>query len=398
MLTMNKYRNHWQGWPRRAVRRAQVAWLRAVRKPRGRPLQQPARSAEAAAAPVSSRAAQAQTGLTRLAAVPLRMPFTRLALALGLSACATAAHADLWGFVDQAGVPHFAASQLDERYELYSTAPLKAGVSAGPGMTVTLPTNGDRVGELAGPGSAAPGLQAKPSSKALSLPKHLAMLDKLPGYKANSKHLKAAAKAHGVDYALLKAVSAAESGFNPEAVSPMGAIGLMQVMPATAERYGVVADAKRSVEEKLTDPSINAKTGARYLAYLLKLFPGRVDLAVAAYNAGEGAVARYKKQIPPFKETQNYVKTVLQLYAAFNPDALGLLEALDASGASGSLGDKTRAAATPASSSVGNANNGHSGHGTQSRRLGQRVQVQLPVQAPTQPQMQPPTQSPTNRP
>jgi len=251
----------------------------------------------------------------------LRAHISRLVLALGLTACASAAHADLWGFVDQEGVPHFASTQLDDRYELYSKTPTKGGVSSGPGMTATLPGVSDRVGELSGPGSSTAGLQAKPSAKSLTLPKHLAMLDKLPGYKANSKHLKAAAKAHGVDYALLKAVSAAESGFNPDAVSPMGAIGLMQVMPATAERYGVVSDGKRTVEEKLADPSINAKTGARYLAYLLKLFPGRVDLAVAAYNAGEGAVARYKKQIPPFKETQNYVRTVLGLYAQLKPPA-----------------------------------------------------------------------------
>ena len=305
------------------------------------------------------------------ARLPLRMHISRLVLALGLTACASAAHADLWGFVDQDGVPHFASTQLDERYELYSKTPTKAGVSTGPGMTATLPGVSDRVGDLSGPGSSTAGLQAKPSAKSLTLPKHLAMLDKLPGYKANSKHLKAAAKAHGVDYALLKAVSAAESGFNPDAVSPMGAIGLMQVMPATAERYGVVSDAKRTVEEKLADPSINAKTGARYLAYLLKLFPGRVDLAVAAYNAGEGAVARYKKQVPPFKETQNYVKTVLQLYAAFNPDAAGWLDAIDDDGKSKS---KSKAAKADAGTG-GNKATGLSD--VVVRRGGQRVHIQL---------------------
>ena len=304
-----------------------------------------------------------------VARTPLRTHISRLVLALGLTACASAAHADLWGFVDQEGVPHFASTQLDERYELYSKTPTKAGVSTGPGMTATLPGVSDRVGDLSGPGSSTAGLQAKPSAKSLTLPKHLAMLDKLPGYKANSKHLKAAAKAHGVDYALLKAVSAAESGFNPDAVSPMGAIGLMQVMPATAERYGVVSDAKRTVEEKLADPSINAKTGARYLAYLLKLFPGRVDLAVAAYNAGEGAVARYKKQVPPFKETQNYVKTVLQLYAAFNPDAAGWLDAIDDDGKS-----KSKAAKADAGTG-GNKATGLSD--VVVRRGGQRVHIQL---------------------
>ncbi|ARU04931.1 hypothetical protein CCO03_09780 [Comamonas serinivorans] len=286
----------------------------------------------------------------------LRVRLTHLALALGLTACTGVAHADLWGFVDSDGVPHFASQQLDERYELFSKTPARAGVDAGPGVTVALPRS-DRVGDLAGPASTTEGLQARPAqarpAQALTLPRHLAMLDQLPGYKANRKHLQEAARVHGVDYALLKAVSAAESGFNPEAVSPMGAIGLMQVMPATAERYGVVGDAKRTVQEKLTDPRINARTGARYLAYLLKLFPGRIDLAVAAYNAGEGAVARYKRQIPPFKETQNYVKTVLQLYAAFNPDAAVAL--LDGA-----------AAAAPA----------REGQSAVQRR-GRRVQVQL---------------------
>ena len=131
----------------------------------------------------------------------------------------------------------------------------------------------------------------------------------------------------------------------------------------------VVSDGKRTVEEKLADPSINAKTGARYLAYLLKLFPGRVDLAVAAYTAGEGAVARYKKQVPPFKETQNYVKTVLQLYAAFNPDAAGWLDAIDDDGKS-----KSKAAKADAGTG-GNKATGLSD--VVVRRGGQRVHIQL---------------------
>ena len=335
------------------------------------------RQARKAGATGVLRAFFEQTGSSRVA---LRTHISRLVLALGLTACASAAHADLWGFVDQEGVPHFASTQLDDRYELYSKTPTKAGVSSGPGMTATLPGVSDRVGELSGPGSSTAGLQAKPSAKSLTLPKHLAMLDKLPGYKANSKHLKAAAKAHGVDYALLKAVSAAESGFNPDAVSPMGAIGLMQVMPATAERYGVVSDGKRTVEEKLADPSINAKTGARYLAYLLKLFPGRVDLAVAAYNAGEGAVARYKKQIPPFKETQNYVKTVLQLYAAFNPDAAGWLDAIEDDGKGKTKGVKADKAQPADKSAGGNKTTGLSD--VVVRRGGQRVHIQLDVGKP----------------
>ena len=146
-------------------------------------------------------------------------------------------------------------------------------------------------------------------------------LDALPGYRQAQKHLRDAAKAHAVDYALLKAVTATESGFDPRAVSPKGAVGLMQLMPATAERYGVTADKSRSIEDKLTDPRTNIRAGARYLSYLIKLFPGRIDLAVAAYNAGEGAVKRSSNQIPNYKETRDYVATVLGLYAAFKGDA-----------------------------------------------------------------------------
>ena len=270
--------------------------------------------------------------LTR--ALPLLRPLPslfrlrHLLVAMGLVLGAGAAQAELWGFIDQEGIAHFAPEQLDARYELFAKAATKASMGAGPGVTATLSNSAL---ELSASPIASPGLLGTPPIQALAPPKHLAMLDKLPAYKANQKHLQDAAKAHGVDYALLKAVSAAESGFNPNAVSPKGAIGLMQVMPATAERYGVVADKTRSVEEKLADPRTNARTGARYLAYLLKLFPGRVELAVAAYNAGEGAVARYKQQIPPFKETQNYVKTVMQLYAAFKPNGLTMPMSVDTS-------------------------------------------------------------------
>ena len=131
---------------------------------------------------------------------------------------------------------------------------------------------------------------------------------------------------------MLKAVVAAESGFDPTAVSPKGAVGLMQLLPTTAAMYGVTADregrkdrkgqpiAAQSVEQKLTDPRTNVFAGARYLAYLLKLFKGETQLAVAAYNAGEGAVQRAGNKIPKYKETQGYVKTVMGLYGVFKPE------------------------------------------------------------------------------
>jgi hypothetical protein len=97
-------------------------------------------------------------------------------------------------------------------------------------------------------------------------------------------------------------------------VSPRGAVGLMQVTPATAQRYGVSGDRK-----KLADPAVNIRTGAKYLHDLLAMFHGSLELALAAYNAGEGAVIRAGNRVPNFRETQNYVKTVLQIYEMLKP-------------------------------------------------------------------------------
>lgn len=111
-----------------------------------------------------------------------------------------------------------------------------------------------------------------------------------------------ASERHGVSFALLKAVVAAESGFDPSARSRAGAVGLMQLMPATAEELGV---------SDRTDPAQNIDGGTRYLAMLLRLFPSE-RLALAAYNAGPGRVARLAR-IPAIPETQAYVKKVLLL-------------------------------------------------------------------------------------
>lgn len=104
---------------------------------------------------------------------------------------------------------------------------------------------------------------------------------------------------------LIHAVVRAESAYNPDAVSSKGAVGLMQLMPATAERFGV-GDRQ--------DPQQNLNGGARYLRLLLGMFDNDLDLALAAYNAGENAVIRYGRQIPPYPETQNYVRKVQQFY------------------------------------------------------------------------------------
>jgi len=133
--------------------------------------------------------------------------------------------------------------------------------------------------------------------------------------------LNQAAADFDLDPALLKAVMAAESGFNPTAVSPKGAIGLMQVMPATAERFGLQADRKKSIAQKLADPRTNIRLGARYLSFLRNMYPNQQHLVLASYNAGEGAVQKYNNAIPPYQETRNYVKLVTQFYNLYRPTA-----------------------------------------------------------------------------
>jgi soluble lytic murein transglycosylase-like protein len=205
------------------------------------------------------------------------------------------ARAEVWGYVDGNGTAHFASEKLDERYELFFRGGESFDTTAGTPRPVHVPST--------------------------AASKLIAFFEISPGYKQVQHHLRAASRANDIDYELLKALIATESGFDAKALSPKGAVGLMQVMPETAQRYGVTGDKKLPVEKKLFDPAVNIKTGAKYLRYLLDLFPGRLDLALAAYNAGEGAVMRAGRQVPNYKETQNYVKTVMQLYDMLKPPA-----------------------------------------------------------------------------
>ena len=116
------------------------------------------------------------------------------------------------------------------------------------------------------------------------------------------------ARTYGVESALLHAVISVESRYSPKAVSKAGAIGLMQLMPETAKRYGVVDP---------LDPLQNLRGGARYLRYLLKKYNNDRNLALAAYNAGEASVAKYGNQIPPYPETTNYVPRVMGYYRKY---------------------------------------------------------------------------------
>ena len=124
-----------------------------------------------------------------------------------------------------------------------------------------------------------------------------------------AREVEAAARKSSLDAALVHAVIHVESRHQPKAVSPKGAIGLMQVLPGTAARYGI-ADPGRS-------PQVHLRAGTLYLRDLMDLFGPRLDLVLAAYNAGEGAVMRHAMKIPPYPETRQYVRDVLEKYRSW---------------------------------------------------------------------------------
>lgn len=126
-----------------------------------------------------------------------------------------------------------------------------------------------------------------------------------------NKMVDSAARVYGLDGALLHAVISVESRYNSMAISKKGARGLMQLMPETALRYGV---------KDSFDPAQNINGGAQYLRDLLKMYNKDVRLALAAYNAGEKAVAKYGNRIPPIRETRDYVPKVLDFYSKYRVD------------------------------------------------------------------------------
>jgi soluble lytic murein transglycosylase-like protein len=135
----------------------------------------------------------------------------------------------------------------------------------------------------------------------------------LKGYTTGSEQIDdliiASAVGNQLDPVLLYLIMHRESSFNPRAVSRKGARGLMQLIPATAARFGV---------RNIFDPQQNIEGGARYLRLLLDTFEGEVSLALAAYNAGEGNVEKYNRHVPPFSETVRYVSEITQCYEATN--------------------------------------------------------------------------------
>jgi transglycosylase-like protein with SLT domain len=122
--------------------------------------------------------------------------------------------------------------------------------------------------------------------------------------KVDSYIVESAAR-NGVDPVLIYATMHQESSFKPRAMSYKGARGLMQLMPGTAARFGVT---------NIWDPRQNIEGGARYMSFLLDMFDGDVALALAGYNAGEGAVMKYGRSVPPYRETQEYVRRISKRY------------------------------------------------------------------------------------
>jgi len=221
------------------------------------------------------------------------------AVAAALAVAAVAFHgvarADLWAYVDGEGRSHVANQQVDSRYTLFFKGETSLDAPQG------LPTEREQaVRALAGTR-----LYERATDERLT--------------RRYAPLIEQHARSNGLDPALVKAVVAVESAFDPHALSDKGAVGLMQVIPDTGERYGLTGDAHRSIAQRLLDPATNLRIGTRYLRDLLDRFANSVPLALAAYNAGEGNVAVRDNTVPPFAETRTFVRLVQQVYALYRP-------------------------------------------------------------------------------
>lgn len=206
----------------------------------------------------------------------------KTSIALVLSLVSLPAFADIYEYIDEAGVSHYSDTPDNEQFVLIiktevavaETATLDRPVAPSHPSTITQNTDATSLG--------------------MTRPQLIAQIEE-------------SAKNNQLDSELIHAVMHVESAYKANAKSPKGAQGLMQLMPATASRFGV---------NNSNDPAQNIEGGAKYLRELLTLFNNDVSLAVAAYNAGEQAVIKYGNRIPPYKETQAYVPKVLKIYKA----------------------------------------------------------------------------------
>jgi hypothetical protein len=197
-----------------------------------------------------------------------------LALFLAMSISSKAAHCDIYSFTDANGTQSFSNIPTDDRYVLVlhaeeaKTVPAEAAAS---GVHKDAAINGSQQKTLAA-------------------------------------EINRAAVMYHLDPALLHAVIATESGYETRALSRRGAMGLMQLMPDTARRYGVTDP---------FNPAQNIQAGTQHLNSLLKRFGNNLSLALAAYNSGENNVLKYGTRIPPFSETRAYVPKVMRLYRKY---------------------------------------------------------------------------------
>jgi soluble lytic murein transglycosylase-like protein len=219
----------------------------------------------------------------RLAGLALAVLAACVALAWPLTASA-----DIYAFVDRNGTKHFSNQPNDPRYRLYLKEP-----------TGDTPKPSYVLGRTRNPGD----YRLRNLEARLDDPYNNPLLRGRP-YQI---HVQRAARENEVDPALVHAVIAAESNYNPKAVSEKGAIGLMQIMPDTGRRFGAKA-------KDLYSPAENIEVGVRYLAELIEMFNGNIELALASYNAGEQAVIRFGNRVPPYPETRAYVPRVLRYY------------------------------------------------------------------------------------
>jgi soluble lytic murein transglycosylase-like protein len=198
-------------------------------------------------------------------------------LVLALGAVAPLCRADIYAYTDSLGTTHFSNVPDDPRYRLIVHAPVETPA----------------------------GVPADARRAAL-------WLARSGEYDAA---ITRAAGAANVQAELVRAVIVVESGFNPRAISRRGAIGLMQLLPSTARRYGAF---------NAFDPEQNIRAGAHYLADLIARYgKDKLELVLAAYNAGENAVERYGGRVPPYKETRAYVPNVLRMYRALLVQSAG---------------------------------------------------------------------------
>ncbi len=240
----------------------------------------------------------------------------KISLLLLIALCTETVHADIYSYLDEYGQTHFVNYPVEGGKLVARTSPITEDTSgtenvqqllSAPRFSRKVTMRADNLvfqGEFPEPRAFLNYGIAKGSASGNIIATNL---PKMSGRDSYAPYIAMVARQYNLQPALLHAVITVESAYNANAKSHAGAMGLMQLIPATAKRFGV---------ENPYDPLQNLHGGASYLRFLLDYF-GDISLALAGYNAGEGAVRRYGFKIPPYKETMNYVPKVLQYYQQY---------------------------------------------------------------------------------